>query len=55
MSKRIHLLQIVFVGLFFSGMTAFSQINESDTLRLAEEIHFRNVRQFTFGGDNAEA
>ena len=55
MSKRIHLLQIVFVGLFFSGMTAFSQINESDTLRLAEEIHFRNVRQLTFGGDNAEA
>ena len=55
MSKRIHLLQIVFIGLFFSGMTAFSQINGSDTLRLAEEVHFRNVRQLTFGGDNAEA
>lgn len=27
----------------------------TDTLRLAGETHFRNVRQLTFGGDNAEA
>jgi Tol biopolymer transport system component len=26
-----------------------------DTLRLAEETHLRNVRQLTFGGENAEA
>ncbi|MEK6301365.1 MAG: hypothetical protein AABO41_11630 [Acidobacteriota bacterium] len=26
-----------------------------DTLRLPEEKHFRNVRQLTFGGENAEA
>jgi dipeptidyl aminopeptidase/acylaminoacyl peptidase len=27
----------------------------ADTLRYAEETHLRNVRQLTFGGDNAEA
>ncbi len=26
-----------------------------DTLRKAQEVHLRNVRQLTFGGDNAEA
>ncbi|MFT4521165.1 MAG: TolB protein [Bacteroidia bacterium] len=29
--------------------------NEGDTLRYAEEVHLKNVRQLTFGGDNAEA
>lgn len=27
----------------------------SDSLRYPEEVHLRNVRQFTFGGNNAEA
>jgi hypothetical protein len=27
----------------------------ADTLRYAEEIRLRNLRQLTFGGDNAEA
>jgi len=27
----------------------------ADTLRYAEETHFRNIQQLTFGGDNAEA
>jgi TolB protein len=31
------------------------QTKNSDTLRNKEEIHFKNVRQLTFGGDNAEA
>jgi TolB protein len=26
-----------------------------DTLRYPEEVHLKNVRQLTFGGDNAEA
>ena len=26
-----------------------------DTLRYADELHFRNIQQLTFGGDNAEA
>ena len=55
MFKRIQFPLIVLMGLFFSGTTVFSQKNDSDTLRLAEEVHFRNVRQLTFGGDNAEA
>ena len=29
--------------------------NNNDTLRYADEKHFKNVRQLTFGGDNAEA
>jgi Tol biopolymer transport system component len=28
---------------------------QQDTLHYPEEIHFKNVRQLTFGGDNAEA
>src|SRR5829696_6787384 len=28
---------------------------QSDTLHYADEIHFKNIRQLTFGGDNAEA
>ena len=27
----------------------------TDTLKFAEEVHFKNLRQLTFGGDNAEA
>lgn len=29
--------------------------NPADTLRYPDETHFRNIRQLTFGGDNAEA
>jgi TolB protein len=28
---------------------------KSDTLQYPEEVHFKNLRQLTFGGDNAEA
>lgn len=28
---------------------------EADTLRFPQETHFKNIRQITFGGDNAEA
>lgn len=28
---------------------------QTDTLRYPEEKHLRNIRQLTFGGDNAEA
>ena len=30
-------------------------IPEPDTLRIPGEVHFKNVRQLTFGGENAEA
>jgi TolB protein len=35
----------------FSLLTVFS----NDTLQYPEETHFKNIRQLTFGGDNAEA
>jgi Tol biopolymer transport system component len=35
-------------------VNVFAQ-NNNDTLRYADEKHFKNVRQLTFGGDNAEA
>ncbi|RYZ20190.1 MAG: hypothetical protein EOO16_17555 [Chitinophagaceae bacterium] len=44
----------VLAGLFLSA-SAFAQQPASDTLQYAAETHFRNVRQLTFGADNAEA
>lgn len=35
------------------GSQLFGQ--QADSLRYAEETHFRNIQQLTFGGDNAEA
>jgi TolB protein len=35
--------------------TATFFISGSDTLQYPEEHHFKNLRQLTFGGDNAEA
>ena len=32
-----------------------SGLFNADTLRYPEEHHFKNMRQLTFGGDNAEA
>lgn len=40
--------------LLFCSLSAFAQ-SKSDTLRYPEEKHFKNIRQLTFGGDNAEA
>ena len=34
---------------------AYSINNQTDTLQYPQEKHFHNVRQLTFGGDNAEA
>ncbi len=41
----------------FMFLVAFVQINlqGQDSLRYAEDSHFQNIRQLTFGGDNAEA
>ncbi|MBL7760605.1 MAG: PD40 domain-containing protein [Sediminibacterium sp.] len=36
------------------GLNAQEKV-PGDTLRIAGENHFRNIRQLTFGGDNAEA
>jgi Tol biopolymer transport system component len=58
------LILILFVGLIFFGCTQSgnnqSEASDSsavviDSLKYPEESHFENVRQLTFGGDNAEA
>lgn len=38
-----------------SSMASFAIAQNNDSLRFEGENHFRNVRQLTFGGDNAEA
>lgn len=55
-----HLIFIAFAGLFHSpsptsyhaGIVAAAG---TDTVHYPDEKHFKNVRQLTFGGDNAEA
>ncbi|NJD21828.1 MAG: hypothetical protein FIA82_04040 [Melioribacter sp.] len=57
--SRISLLQIFFVlPVFFSFITTEQKQNynpSSDSLRFSGETHLRNVKQLTFGGNNAEA
>jgi Tol biopolymer transport system component len=36
-------------------LASFAQAQVADTLHYPDEVHFKNVRQLTFGGDNAEA
>ncbi len=57
--KFLILSGIIFSSIFlisFSKNTqTFNKIPFSDTIHFSGENHFRNVRQLTFGGDNAEA
>lgn len=46
---------VVFLSSFNNGVVFKSQHNAGDTLHYPEETHFKNIRQLTFGGDNAEA
>lgn len=58
MRKLLLPLLVVITGatLFsFSQKEGYLELNESDTLRYPDEKHLRNIRQLTFGGDNAEA
>jgi Tol biopolymer transport system component len=49
-------LAFVLMGFSLQIHPSFSKNDgEGDTLRFPEESHFKNVRQLTFGGDNAEA
>ena len=51
-------LLLVVVITFLTSYTADKSVvdfNNADTLRYPQEKHFKNVRQLTFGGDNAEA
>ena len=56
--------QLFFFLLLGSTILSFSCTNSkqaaqqapfADTLRYADEMHFKNIQQLTFGGDNAEA
>lgn len=57
----LRLYSIAFVALLFSceskPAVADTTVEETpvDTLRYAPELHLKNLRQLTFGGDNAEA
>jgi Tol biopolymer transport system component len=55
--KKLILLSIVTATIFSScnNSAKIAAKPENDTLRYADETHFRNIRQLTFGGDNAEA
>ena len=56
-------MRAVVVGLMIAGIALVSParpvstpvVSLDDTLRLPEEKHLRNIRQLTFGGENAEA
>ena len=52
----ISIIVVAIVIMSFSGAEQIKSNNDStDTLLYPNETHFRNVRQLTFGGDNAEA
>jgi TolB protein len=57
MRKLNVVISLVVVGIFLTAHTSdkSKQNKAADTLRYEQEKHFKNVRQLTFGGDNAEA
>ncbi len=57
-SMRVIPLLILLIGtilISFNSVNNRSTSTAIDSLRYTEEIHFKNLRQLTFGGDNAEA
>src|SRR5215210_6425173 len=44
-----------FIAFFLTIIFTYAGFAQNDTLHYPEEVHFENVRQLTFGGDNAEA
>src|SRR5205809_1799700 len=54
---RMRNYQVVFVLLLVSAMTSnFGMVSlQTSDLSLPQEKHLRNIRQLTFGGENAEA
>ena len=51
--------RLLFLLFLVAGFCSFLQLQaqnaDNDSLRYADETHLRNIRQLTFGGDNAEA
>lgn len=55
-SMTFHFKQLVIVAFTcISTFTLLAQPPVNDSLLYAEETHFKNIQQLTFGGDNAEA
>jgi len=48
-------LLIVLLTTISASFPGFKSAPVDDPLRLPEEKHLRNIRQLTFGGENAEA
>ena len=59
MKKFVAVLLIVPIVLFCISAFRISEVpamtSIADTLHYPEEVHLKNIRQLTFGGDNAEA
>jgi hypothetical protein len=57
--KLFFLLSLASLIGYFQFNRSQTEVNlapsENDTIHFANEDHFTNVRQLTFGGDNAEA
>src|ERR1039457_876044 len=54
--KRIFLFQVVLLALEIAALqTVFAQTSTPPDMATTQEKHLRNVRQLTFGGQNAEA
>ena len=58
--KKLILLSVTAFVLLFSSCNNSAKLTSAaavttDTLQYAEETHFKNIQQLTFGGDNAEA
>ena len=52
---RLFLIGIVICGIGINPSSAQDKAGASDSLRYPQEKHLANIRQLTFGGDNAEA
>lgn len=53
------IINVIFYLLFSFNQNAYSfninHLSDSDSLRFENEVHLKNIKQLTFGGDNAEA
>jgi TolB protein len=50
-----QLLKFIMLGFAFCSWSYLAQAQSADTLHYPDESHLKNIRQLTFGGDNAEA
>ena len=48
-------LAVAFISFKNAGAFTANATPVADTLQYPDEVHFRNIQQLTFGGDNAEA